>query len=155
MDPYLFSTVQFNGVDKENFTLLHLQFCGLNDFTVMKQKRGICGTCYAAFIFPNLVSAVVKYERAFHCAPEDGRFIAYEIYICRISCDNSQPHRLDKRVTCNLPLLATLVVHAMAHGVRHRPITAEVFEFSPRLFHMVRSGTVIDFPPRTSIVPCQ
>jgi len=44
-------------------------------------------------------------------------------------------------------MLATLVIHAMVHGVCHRPITVEVFELSPWLFHKVRSGTVIYFPP--------
>jgi hypothetical protein len=72
-----------------------------------------------------------------------------------MSRDSCRAHGDDKRVTCNLPMLATLVVHAMAHGVCHWPIRAEVFELSPWLFHMVRSGTVIDFPPSTSMVPCQ
>jgi hypothetical protein len=34
----IISRLRVNGVDKENFTLLQLQFCGVNDFAVMKQK---------------------------------------------------------------------------------------------------------------------
>jgi hypothetical protein len=86
------------------------------------------------------------------CAPEDVGSIAY---IRLISRDNSLAHKHDKRVTSNLPMLATLLVHVMAHGARLWPITAEVFELSPWLFHMVGSGIVIDFSPSTLTVPCE
>jgi len=90
--------------------------------------------CFAAVTFPNLVFAIVKHKRVFHCALEDVSFIAYEIHISRISRDSCRAHGNDKNVTCNLPMLAILVVHAMAHGVCHRPFHGRGFWAQPLAF---------------------